>query len=63
MKGEPQTPVVCDRCDYEEYFDMTPLAGGAYDNRSLDIWLQRAGWHLSEDGEDVCPECAEGVDS
>lgn len=63
MKGTAMLPVVCDRCDREEYFELCPAPSMAcflwYD-LSVDDQMEAAGWLVQDHGEErhLCPECA-----
>lgn len=50
--------VTCDKCQKcEEQVNLTPLAGGAYDERGVDETLKHWGWSVG--AWDICPECVE----
>jgi hypothetical protein len=57
MRSNAYITVKCDKCRYNEKFELTAIAGGAYDDRCLDDHLEQRGWHI-EDG-DICESCFE----
>jgi len=63
MVNDPQVMVTCDKCNYEDRYNMTSVAQRSWDNRNLEAQLKRYGWTLPNgiNGETICAECSEGA--
>ena len=55
---EPRIRVECDKCGVSDEYEMTLLAGGAWDDRNLEKKLIRDKWFVNGE-ETICPECME----
>lgn len=54
---EPYIHVECDKCgEVTDGFDLTPLAGGGWDDRNVKPKLKRWGWRVTGN-ETICTEC------
>ncbi len=58
----PALCVVCDRCCIYQPFDLTPVAGGGWDDRNLEEDLRRAGWKTTGPEEHLCLDCQQSED-
>ena len=63
MIGDPEIAVNCDNegCGEVDYYGMTPLARGSFDDRNLMSELESDGWIVDEDANLTycCEECKE----
>jgi len=54
---DPIVTVECDNCQAQEEFQMTPLAGGCYDNRGIREKALDSGWIISGKNHFCCEDC------
>ena len=54
MRSDAYIIITCDNCGYEVHITLTPLASGAYDERHVDMELERLGWNVDND---LCEDC------
>ena len=57
---DPTIRVMCDTCKEDYDFDLTALAGGAWDARTLKAQMQSDGWWFDGGDRHMCPSCLEG---
>lgn len=64
MRSAAKITVTCDRCDiFEEDFELCALAiKGEWDERYIKNHLKKDGWIVTENNEEICPDCVEKLD-
>ena len=57
MINDPTITASCDGCGDEEEMELTPLAGGSWDDRNVKRTLEKRGWVFDGD-KCYCEDCA-----
>ncbi len=63
-RSDAYISVSCDHegCHESVELHITALAGGSWDERSVESQLAHEGWSKRDNGDDWCRSCSEEVD-